>query len=209
MFALSDADLRLRILGCADGPASFNAEATRRGCAVTSVDPLYRLDVDGIRERITATYDQMLGQARQNREQFVWEAISSVEELGRIRMQAMQDFLNDYEPGKREGRYVDAELPSIGFPGESFELALCSHFLFLYTEQLGEEFHRAAILELLRVAREVRVFPLLALDGLQSRYVTNVVEGLSGSCDISIEEVDYEFQRGGNQMMRLRRVRCR
>jgi hypothetical protein len=28
MFALSDADLRLRILGCADGPASFNVEFT-------------------------------------------------------------------------------------------------------------------------------------------------------------------------------------
>jgi hypothetical protein len=28
MFVLSSDDLRLRILGCADGPASFNAEAT-------------------------------------------------------------------------------------------------------------------------------------------------------------------------------------
>jgi hypothetical protein len=31
MFAPSDADLRLRVLGCADGPASFNAEARRIG----------------------------------------------------------------------------------------------------------------------------------------------------------------------------------
>ena len=31
MFALSDDDLTLRILGCGDGPASFNAEANRRG----------------------------------------------------------------------------------------------------------------------------------------------------------------------------------
>ena len=31
MFGLGDAELRLRILGCADGPASFNAEGTRRG----------------------------------------------------------------------------------------------------------------------------------------------------------------------------------
>jgi hypothetical protein len=44
MFVLSDADLGLRILSCADGPASFNAESTRRGTAVVSMDPLYRLD---------------------------------------------------------------------------------------------------------------------------------------------------------------------
>ena len=30
MFALSDMDLELRILGCADGPVSLNAVATRR-----------------------------------------------------------------------------------------------------------------------------------------------------------------------------------
>jgi hypothetical protein len=31
MFVLSEDDLATTILGCADGPASFNAEATRRG----------------------------------------------------------------------------------------------------------------------------------------------------------------------------------
>jgi len=78
MFALSDADLQLRILGCADGPASFNAESTRRGAAVISIDPLYRLDTRTIRDRIAATYDQMLEQAQCNSQQFVWDAIQSV-----------------------------------------------------------------------------------------------------------------------------------
>lgn len=41
MFALSDRDLTLRGLGCGDGPASFNAEATRRRAAVISCDPIY------------------------------------------------------------------------------------------------------------------------------------------------------------------------
>ena len=31
MFALSEADLQRRILGCGDGPASFNAEMTAAG----------------------------------------------------------------------------------------------------------------------------------------------------------------------------------
>jgi hypothetical protein len=63
MFALSEADLQLRILGCADGPASFNAESARRGTRVISIDPLYHLDARTIRERIAATYAQMLEQA--------------------------------------------------------------------------------------------------------------------------------------------------
>ena len=82
MFALSDADLRLRILSCADGPASFNAESTRRGAAVTSIDPLYRMDNSAIRARIAATYDQMLEQAHRNSQQFVWDTIQSVDASG-------------------------------------------------------------------------------------------------------------------------------
>jgi hypothetical protein len=204
MFALSEADLQLRILGCADGPASFNAESTRRGTTVISIDPLYRLDTKTIRDRIAATYDQMLLQAQRNLQQFVWDTIQSVGELGRIRMQAMEAFLSDYDMGKCQGRYVDAELPSIAFPDKSFDVALCSHFLFLYTEHLSEAFHRSAILELCRVAHEVRIFPLLALDGRTSRYVASMVNDLSDSYEVALETVPYEFQRGGNQMMRVR-----
>ena len=43
MFDLRPDDLKGRILGCADGPASFNSELTRRGGRVISADPLYEL----------------------------------------------------------------------------------------------------------------------------------------------------------------------
>ena len=48
------------------------------------------------------------------------------------------------------------------FNDGAFDLALCSHFPFLYSTQLGEAFHRAALREMCRVAVEVGVFPLLA-----------------------------------------------
>lgn len=204
MFALGDDDLGRKILGCADGPASFNAEAARRGMRVVSADPLYRLTAAEIRHRIAATYDQVIEQTRLNAHQFVWDVIPSVEELGRMRMQAMQAFLGDFETGQSAGRYVDAELPSLPFRDRAFDLALCSHFLFLYTDHLGESFHRSAIRELCRVAAEVRIFPLLALGGRRSPHVAAVVEALRDAAEVSIERVPYEFQRGGNEMMRVR-----
>jgi hypothetical protein len=60
--------------------------------------------------------------------------------------------------------------------------------------------------ELCRVAREVRIFPLLALDGRTSRYVASMVNDLSDSCEVALEMVPYEFHLGGNQMMRVRPV---
>jgi hypothetical protein len=205
MFALSDDDLRLRILGCGDGPAGFNAEATRRGAAVISCDPIYRWEAVHIQERIAGTYDRIIDETRCNADQFVWDSIPSVDALGRMRMAAMEEFLADYPLGKAQGRYVAAELPKLPFAESSFDLALCSHLLFLYSIQLGEQFHRNAIRELCRIAREVRIFPLLALDGNRSPYVDlTVAELRAAGREVSIENVPYEFQRGGNQMMRIR-----
>jgi hypothetical protein len=207
MFALSDDDLRLRILGCGDGPAGFNAEATRRGCHVISFDPLYAFTRSEIEARIAATYDHVLEQTRLNAHEFVWGTdIRDTDDLGRVRMAAMQAFLADYEAGTRDGRYVDAALPSLPFADGSFELALCSHFLFLYSAQLDEAFHLAAMRELCRVAADVRVFPLLALGGERSPFIETCVGDLrNAGHDVTIEAVPYEFQRGGNQMLRVHR----
>lgn len=205
MFALSDVDLKGRLLGCGDGPASFNAVATSLGASVISCDPIYRWGVPELRGRIADTYVQVLEQTRQNEHEFVWDTIPSVEALGRARMAAMEAFLTDYPVGRAAGRYVEAELPTLPFEDRSFDLVLCSHLLFLYSTQLGEPFHHASLLELCRVAPEVRVFPLLALGGGRSPYVDGSVALLrSQGLSVSVETVAYEFQRGGNQMLRIR-----
>ena len=67
--------------------------------------------------------------------------ISSVEELGRLRMTSMECFLDDYNVGRKCGRYLAVELPSLPFQDQAFQLALCSHFLFLYSDQFSLEFH--------------------------------------------------------------------
>jgi SAM-dependent methyltransferase len=205
MFALTDADLGGLILGCGDGPASFNAGLTRRGGRVVSVDPLYRFSPGDIRERIRQTSAEVLEQTRQNVHEFVWTGIRSVEELGRLRQAAMGEFLSDYPAGVLEKRYVDGELPHLPFPDGAFELPLCSHLLFLYSAHLSEDFHVASIQELCRVAKEVRLFPLLELGSRKSRHIEAVRARLTAAgFAVSINTVPYEFQRGGNQIMRVR-----
>jgi len=208
MFALTDDDLQLRIVGCGDGPASFNAEATRLGSSVVSCDPIYRYDVEQLRQRIASTYEQILEQTRRNESEFIWSTIHSVDELGRVRMAAMNEFLRDYPAGLTQGRYIVAELPNLPFGDTSFDLALCSHLLFLYTTQLGEAFHWSAIRDMCRIATEVRIFPLIELGGAPSPLVQRMVDACDGQgFDVSIEVVPYEFRRGGNQMMRIQRAR--
>ena len=42
MFSLSESDLKKTILCCGDGPACFNAELSKVGGTVVSVDPVYQ-----------------------------------------------------------------------------------------------------------------------------------------------------------------------
>jgi len=207
LFALTPADLERRILGCGDGPAAFNAEATHRGSRVVSCDPLYAFSRTEIETRISATCDTVLEQTRRHADQFVWgHGIASIDELGEVRMRAMRIFLADYDAGKEAGRYIDASLPSLPFADGAFDLALCSHLLFLYSKQFDEAFHRASIRELSRAAAEVRIFPLLALDGSRSPFVDAcLAEAGTSGLEATIERVEYEFQCGGNEMLRLRR----
>jgi hypothetical protein len=211
MFAVSEADRAGRILGCGDGPASFNAEATRRGSRVISCDPIYRFSAAQLRRRIDETAVEVIEQARTNAHEFVWdEAIPDIDTLKRVRMSAMDAFLDDFELGRSEGRYVDAALPSLPFASGAFDLALCSHFLFLYSQQFDVAFHLQSMRELCRVAREARVFPLLALGAVRSPHLDAVARALgSDGFEVSVERVAYEFQRGGNEMLRVRRGAAR
>jgi hypothetical protein len=203
MFDLTASELSLRILGCGDGPASFNVECNRRGGQVTSIDPLYSFSLGAIEKRIAETYEEVMKQTRANQDKYIWDAIPSPDELGRIRMHAMRRFLTSYEEGRTQGRYVPSELPYLPFADQTFDLALSSHFLFLYTDNLTFEFHVVAIREMLRVAPEVRIFPLLDVNAQKSRYLYGVMETFQ-KYKLEICPVNYEFQRGGNQMLRIR-----
>lgn len=207
MFALTENDLTRRILGCGDGPAAFNSEVTRRGGNIVSVDPIYVFNTSQITERIAETYRTVMDQMYKNQNDYVWNAIRSVEDLGTVRMSAMEKFLADYDVGKQEGRYVAGALPTLAFDDGQFDIALSSHFLFLYSPHLSIDFHVQALNEMLRVAREARVFPLLSLDGSVSSHlaaVTNHFE--SNGFSVEIRCVPYEFQRGGNEMLAIKRA---
>ena len=203
IFSLTEKDLKRKILGCGDGPASFNAELNQTGGDVISVDPIYKFSAAQIQERVEAVYDEVLSKVEENKNEFVWSHVKSVADLGRLRMNAMNSFLVDYQVNKE--RYLDQQLPSLSFNSKEFDLALCSHFLFLYSEHHSLDFHKKAIEELCRVATEVRIFPVLELGSVESRHLKPLMKYFRNSAYFcELQQVEYEFQKGGNQMLVLR-----
>ncbi|NJL00158.1 MAG: class I SAM-dependent methyltransferase [Spirulinaceae cyanobacterium SM2_1_0] len=208
MFDLRDADLHGEILDCGGGPASFTAEHTAQGGRVLACDPLYQFSAAEITRRVEATYETILDGLRQHGDRFVWNQWATPEALGQARLATLDLFLADFPVGKAAGRYVVASLPRLPFAAGQFELALCSHLLFTYSEPFSTAFHQAALRELARIAREVRVFPLLEnFSGCRSPHLEPVMVNLrTQGYAVQICPVPYEFQRGGNQMLRVYRA---
>ena len=205
-FDLDEIDSETRILDCAGGPASFNVEMKEAGYRVTSADPLYQFSASEIAGRVEATRTQMAAGLRAALHRFVFTWHETIERHEAIRMEALRHFLKDFETGKREKRYLAAALPDLPFDDRAFDIALSSHFLFLYSDHFDAERHVTFINEMMRVADEARIFPLLDLDGEPSRHVEPVRNALRAEgLESEIRRVDYEFQKGGNEMLRVYR----
>ncbi|PZX17402.1 hypothetical protein LX69_01451 [Breznakibacter xylanolyticus] len=195
-------------LDCGAGPASFNAEMTVRGRRVVSVDPLYELCRADLAERVESALPGIIAQVSAARHLYRWDMHGSPERLSQSRGESAQHFLADYDQGRHDGRYVAASLPQLPFADESFDVAVCSHLLFLYSKVFDAGFHIDAIRELLRVATEVRIFPLCDLNGEVSPHLREVVKTLRKErCHTQIINVPYEFQRGVNQCLLIRKKR--
>lgn len=142
---------------------------------------------------------------RENRDNYVWTKIKSLEEFENVRMSAMRLFLSDYEQGKAEGRYVYHELPErLPYKDDAFDIGLSSHFLLMYTV-LGYDFHIQAMTEMLRVCKEIRIFPIVDLDANKTDLIANVIYYFQRRYDIEIKETQYEFQKDANKLLIIRK----
>ena len=205
MFRLNDSDMSKKIAGFGDGPACFNCEMTERNGNVTSFDVIYQFSKSEIERRIEEVRVTVMQQMRENMDSYVWKNIKSLDELENVRMSAMRKFLADYEKGRAQGRYIFHELPNRLPYGENcFDIGLSSHFLLMYTS-LGYDFHIASMTEMLRVCREIRIFPIVDLDANKTEMIKSVIEYFQRDYEVGIVTTEYEFQKGDNKLLIIRK----
>lgn len=203
-FGLDDAALGGRILDCCAGASGFAATLAARGGDVTAVDPAYA-DVPTLLEhaaRARAGGDAMIDR---NDHRFVWDWYGSQERRRTLRESALDAFTADFRGSPH--RYVSGRLPGLPFGDHSFDLALCSHLLFTWSDVLDEAWHERSLRELLRVAAEVRVFPLvLKGTGAPVAFLPSLIDALRRDGHTAdVVPVPYEFQVDAHHMLRLRR----
>lgn len=204
-----------RVLDCSAGASGFAAAVNAAGGSVTAVDPAYG-DPAALRADVEASLTGGNALIDANTDAFTWDWYGSPAARQVLRDEARRTFLADL--AANPGAYVPGALPDLPLPDDAFRLALTSHLLFTWADVavatpagevvLDEAWHRAALLELLRVAPEVRVFPLVRQgDGADVPFLPRLLDTLrAGGHSAELRKVAYEFQRGADQMLVLRRA---
>ena len=191
-----------RVLDVGGGVSSFTAEANARGILATSVDPIYTLPTPEIAQRAGPDLDHVI-EAVRDLPTYRWTTYRGPEHVRELRECALKSFLHDY-PLHRE-RYVPGSLPHLPFPDGAFDLTLVSYLLFVYQDQFDYDFHRAAILELMRITRgELRIYPTVTFEALPSTHIPRLRQ--DAACrGLHFEEVrtDFEFLVNSNSFLRI------
>ncbi len=203
MFDLPD-DKNLRLLEYGCGPTAVNKELTARGQLVTSCDPLFALDKKNLADKVELIFDDMVSKVVRDQAKFDFSCYGSLENLITKRREGMASFFSDYEQARREKRCLAITEQNLDFPDFYFDLALSSHYLFADLDDQDVDFHLIIIKELARVAKEVRIFPLIDRYNQPSPFLGPVLLGLQEeNYGVEVREVAYHLQPHGNAMLRV------
>lgn len=204
MFDLEVGSIEERtILDCPSGADSFVATAHELGASVTGVDVMYAHTPQELNRRCQSDYERVAEQLAEKSDLFNWGFYGDVEGRKQLLNKAYETFVNDYTEGRKQGRYIYAELPKLPFESNSFSLVLSAHFLFLYSDRLDYDFHLETLRELIRVASEqVRIFPVVGLDTEKYDRLDGIIHELTeDGHTIDLVEVPFEFQQGADEML--------
>jgi hypothetical protein len=201
MFGLDSSDLGKSIMDCSAGVAGFAAEAGRRGTRVVAVDPAYAMAREELARLGNADLARGSAIAAEHPDRFTFEWYGVPERRLSLRTRALAQFLPDVV--MHPERYVAGQLPQLPFRDNVFDLAVCSHLLFTWADQLGLEWHRAALLELARVSRQVRVFPTVVQGpGEPVPFWDELMSDLAAAgLQPELLRVPYKFQVAADSML--------
>lgn len=140
LFNLTPEDLGKKILDFPAGLNSFSAEMLEQHHTAVACDEMY---TDPVRLK-------QLG-----------KTISAHEN----HQATLQKFTEDFQPGIQQNRYINGALPTLPFSYHEFDLLLCSFFFFFNGDDLANYWDN--LIEMLRVATEVRIAPLVSTQNLE------------------------------------------
>lgn len=210
MFALSKKDLSLSILEYGCGLSAINQQLNGSAKKIVSIDPLFSKEKEDLFLESSIIFNDMIEIVKHDINKFNFEKYPDLDGFIAKRKLGIKKFFEDYDLGKKEGRYLKNDHFPIDFNDFTFDYALCSHYFFAGESKSDLKNYFEIIKELTRVAKEVRIFPLIDRFGQPAHLLGPLLLVLqNNNYGVEVKEVAYHLQPEGNAMLRIFAKECK
>lgn len=197
-----------RVLEFASGISTFNLECAQK-VEVQSLDPRFALDADTLKCKAELIFHDMKNCIAQYPKRYDFKDYGGLEAFMQTRFDGMRRFFDDYEAGLAEGRYRAINDLNLPYDDFYFDLAISSHYFFAGLTDQDATFHIRMLQELARVAKEVRIFPLIHSDGSTPPELGPVLLALQqAGYGAEVRSIADPIEPQGNAMLRVWRLGC-
>jgi SAM-dependent methyltransferase len=194
-----------RILDIAGGASSFTADCNSKGIFAQAVDPRYSYAPEIVLADARAEIETSTEKLRALAHRFDWTYYGGIDQHRAGRLESFHRFAADFSASDAKKRYIAGSLPELPLADQSFDIVLCSHFLFLYADQFDASFHERAVLDMIRICRpggQVRIYPLLSLRWEPYPHLSSLLAAIcSTGASPSIEDSLLPFIPNSSKML--------
>lgn len=197
-----------RILEFSSGISTLNLELNNTH-TIHSIDPRFALDKDTLKCKAELIFHDMQEQVMHNESRYNFVSYGGLDTFIRKRYEGMQRFFADYDTGITEGRYRSINSMQLPYEDFYFDLAMSSHYFFAGLAEQDVNFHVRMLQELARVAKEVRIFPLVHADGSTPQELGPTLLALQqAGYGAEVRSIIDPLEPAGNAMLRVWRLGC-
>ncbi len=212
MFNFSANDLKgFKILDCPSGPASFVAQANKYNVDAIGVDPLYENTFASLKEIVSRDLNDCCDLQVQVKD--LAKNKRNMEIYRKEKDKAINFFLDDFDLGFQNKRYLPYRLPHLPFNDNEFDMVLSSNFLILYSDYkfggmmtnspFDLDFHIKAVIELLRVSKsKLMIYPIRGPYTDNHEFLPAVLENLK-NVEVNYFKTNYVDLFGCDQVLQI------
>lgn len=209
MFDLPADLAQQKILEFACGPTTVNQELTKQGMDVLSCDPWFESNIEVMRENFESHFQLQLQRMQAHPEAFNLKQYGGLETFVHQRQNGFNEFFKDFPGGFQQKRYVGVPQNQLPFENQRFDKALCANFLFADLSDQDLDFHLYWISEMLRVAHDVRIYPLTNKYGQPSALLGPVLLALNQQgIQVTVQDVPFRVVPESMAMLKLHSGKC-
>ncbi len=207
IFALPKENQPIKILDFPGRISSVNAELSAQGVHIVSGDNLYQLSPNAMQQHVKKILKEKIDFLQRNLHMLTSPDEKLANQVISDWQKSAELFLDDYELGKKQGRYQAMHQPRLIQDDQPFDLLLCADFFFHGQNQTISA--QELMNQLCLLAIELRIFPISdEKKNINTELGPLMLALQQRNFGVEVKAVNFPQRSNGHAMLRIWANEC-